>query len=166
MPCLLGLRARPREVSSRVLGLQSTYCTVHTAHEAFLHDLDLLKNISQFFRLQQFDFVIYLYHKICLSISFPTLYSKLFYRKTLRRYREKKKESCKTMAQLFFRIQISSNIFHDFLGCSFLIFKCFDIIRVVFLLAIQCCISNCFTTKTHKATMKIVHPSPVYYLCT
>ena len=77
----------------------------------------------------------------------------------------KRKGKSKTMAGLFYRIWIRSNIFCDFSSCSCPIFKCFDISRFVFLLAFRCCIPNCSTTKTCEATMKIVHPSPVYYLC-
>ena len=45
------LRARSCEVSSRVLELLSTYCTVYSAHTAFLCDLGSLKHISRFLRL-------------------------------------------------------------------------------------------------------------------
>ena len=45
------LGVRLREVSSRILGLLSKYCTVHNAHAAFLNFLDSFKHISQFLRL-------------------------------------------------------------------------------------------------------------------
>ena len=70
------------------------------------------------------------------------------------------------MAPLFFRIWIRRNIFHDFSGCGRPIFKCFGIIRFVCPLAFQRSILNCSTAKTRKDTAEIVHPSPVYYLCT
>ena len=66
---------------------------------AFLHFLDSFKHISRFLGLQAFDFLMFIYHQIRLSISFPTLYSKLFYCKNSRRYSEKKTVSQKTMAR-------------------------------------------------------------------
>ena len=45
----------------------------------FLHDLDSFKHITRFLGLQSFNFLIFLYHQILLSISFPTQYYKLFY---------------------------------------------------------------------------------------
>ena len=62
---------------------------------AFLHFLDSFKHISRFLWLQAFDFLMFIYHQICLSISFPTPYSKLFYCKNSQRYSENKTESRK-----------------------------------------------------------------------
>ena len=110
---------------------------LYSAHAAFFHDLDSFK-LTVF---QNFSGCSHPIFKclISLDLSFYQLSNAIFkivLQQKLAKRREKGK--LKTMARLFFRIWIPSNIFHDFSGCSRPIFKCFDTIRFVFLLAFQC----------------------------
>ena len=82
------LRARPRELSSRVLGLLSMYCTVHMwlFFTIWIHS-NTFCNFSGRSHLIFKCLILYIF------ISFLTPYSKLFYDKNSWRYSEKKKES-------------------------------------------------------------------------
>ena len=71
---------------------------------AFLQDLDSVKHILRYLRLQtsNFYFILSFYHQICLFISFPMPYSKLFYCKNLQRYGKKIVKSRRRKKPCFF----------------------------------------------------------------
>ena len=99
--------------------------------------------------------ILFLYHYICLSISFPMPYSKMFYCKNSRRYGEKKTESRKRWLGFssFFRF-VQTYIFRDFSDCRRSILISETVIRFEFLLAFQYRIQNYSTAKTREDIAK------------
>ena len=97
------LQARLREVSSRILGLLSTYCTVH----------------------MRLFFIFW----ICSNIfcDFSGCRCQIIQLQTLMKIQRKENRKLKTMSPLFLIFWIRSNIFRNFSGCRSPIFNCLDL---------------------------------------